>query len=1020
MKKKIGKAMVVGGGISGIRSALDLAETGYSVILIDRAPNLGGILSQLDYQFPNDHCGMCKMLPMVNRDSCSQECLRRGFFHENIEVMLSTEVISVDGDAGNFEVTVRQEPTWIDSDLCMGCGDCVSACPVEIPDTFNTSLDTRKAIFLPVPHNVSNAYKIDIEACTLCGECVQACPTDAISLPTEKREIDEKTINVGAVILSGGTSYFDPKTGKNTYGYGDLPDVVTSREYERLISGTGPQQGQLLRPSNGEPIRNIAWFQCVGSRDLQTNSDFCSSICCMHAIKEARLAKDRSRGGIQTTIFYMDMRTFGKSFQEYRDQAETEYGVEFVRSRVHSVTENAADHTLHINYLDHEGKNREESYDMIVLSVGQRPSEHAQSLAEAAGAEVNQWGFCQPEPFSTSKTQRDGVFIGGSFSGLMDIGESVIQASAAALGASRVLHSSGGGLAPELKPTIPYRDTSLERAKILIAICTNGVIPVEQMNREKILQQFKFDPTVDQVVFLETTNTQDNWEELVELVKNEQPNRLLIGAALPHIFIRKKNELGMETGINPELIEVVDVINVGANIPMERKLNGMLTGSLKMGITQLKYRNTDQVANVPVQQKALVIGGGIAGMTSALSIAQHGYEVDLVEKSDELGGNLHWLDKTLEGHDIRLLMNNTIADVEDHALINTHLTTCVESATGQAGNFQVSLKKENDTQTNQLKYGTIIIATGGEESATLSYNYEQSEAIITQKELTKGLTSQEIDPQKMNSLVMIQCVDSREQFRNYCSRVCCSTALKNALKLLELNPNLSITVFYRDMMSYGFTESFFTEARKKGVLFIQYEKDNKPEVTVVEDRLKVTGYEPILGRDIEINTDLVVLATGVRPNYSKRLADGLNIQVESHGFFQEAESKWRPVDSIKDGVFACGLAHSPRNITESIASAQAAAQKSLRILSDDKLIAAKTVAAVRQSLCSHCERCIEVCPYEARTIDPETDEIVVNPAMCQGCGACAAVCPNSASILNGFSDQLMLDEISLVVSSMNT
>ena len=886
MKNKIGKAMVVGGGISGIRSALDLAETGYNVVLIDRAPHLGGILSQLDYQFPTDHCGMCKMLPTVNRDSSSQYCLRRGFFHDNIEIMLSTEVTAIEGDAGNFQVTVHQEPNWVETDRCTGCGECVSACQVETADLFNTGLKMNKAIYLPVPHNISNNYRINIEACTLCGDCVEACPTGAITIPKEKPEVGEKIIDVGAIILSGGTAYFDPKTGKNTYGYGVLPDVVTSREYERMISGTGPQQGQLIRPSNGEPVRKIAWFQCVGSRDLQTNSDFCSSVCCMHAIKEARLAKDRSNGEIETKIFYMDMRTFGKSFQDYRNQAESEYGVEFIRSRVHTVTENHADHKLRINYVDDDGNNRDDTFDMIVLSVGQRPSENISQLVEATGTSTNQWGFCQPEPFSTSLTKRDGIFISGSFSGLADISESVIQASAAALNASRVMHAAGGGLAPEPGPEVPFRDVNFEPPEILIAICTDGVIPVDQIDRETLTAQFSHDPSVQKIVFLDSGNILDGWEKLVELVKNEQPNRLLIGSALPHMFIRKKTDLGVETGLNPELIEVVDIINASANLPMEKKLNGMLTGSLQMGVTRLRYKAASETANIAVRQKALVIGGGIAGMTSALAIAQHGFEVDLIERGTELGGNLRWLDRSLEGHDTRELLNTTLAAVEDQPLISVHLETEVLNTTGQAGDFQVEWQKTGESDANQSNYGTIIFATGGNEAATSSYSYEQSDAIITQKELTEGLSSQRIDPTKMKSLVMIQCVDSREGEHNFCSRVCCSAALKNALHLLELNPELAITIFYRDLMAYGFSETYFTEARKKGVLFVPFEPDKKPEVDAAGERLKVSAMDPILRRKLEVSADLVILATGIQPSFPETLIANLNIRADKYGFLK--------------------------------------------------------------------------------------------------------------------------------------
>ena len=538
MKKKIGSGLVVGAGISGIRSALDLAEVGYHVTLIDKAPNLGGTLTQLDYQFPNDHCGMCRMLPLVERDASSQFCLRKGLFHENIDILLSTQLVSLEGEPGKFQATLRQKPTMVDPERCFGCGECSRVCPVEVPDEFNAGLTMRKAIYLPVPHNIPNTYVVDMTSCTMCGECEKVCPTKAIDFGMEARgrfrilvvddefvvrdslkewltdegfQVDmaesgadaleklaredfhlmlldikmpgmdgvevlkrskelrpglpvvmmtayatvetaveamkigaldylmkpfdpdtlvpllvqlhqsieragELQIEVGSVILSAGFDSFDPSTGKNTYGYGQFPNVVTGIEFERLMSGTGPNQGRLLRPGDSKEIRKIAWFQCVGSRDQQADADFCSSACCMFAIKEALLAKEKTNGQVETSIFYMDMRTFGKGFQRYRDMAEQEHGVRFVRNRVHSVEIPETEGDLRVVYSDISGVRHEEDFDLVVLATGQRPPSMTKDLAEITGVDLNPWGFCQTEGFSLSRTKQDGVMIGGSFS----------------------------------------------------------------------------------------------------------------------------------------------------------------------------------------------------------------------------------------------------------------------------------------------------------------------------------------------------------------------------------------------------------------------------------------------------------------------------------------------------------------------------------------------------------------------------------------------------------------------------
>jgi len=1138
MTKKIGTAMVVGAGISGIRTALDLAETGYGVTLIDKAPHIGGVLSQLDYQFPTDHCGMCKMLPLVDRDASSQYCLRKGLFHENIDILLSTELISVSGEPGNFEVTLRQKPKWVDPKLCIGCRACEEVCPVEVPDDFNKGLTNRKAIYLPVPHAIPNTYMIDPVACTRCGACEPVCPTSAIKLSQQERKkfrilvVDDELIvrdslkeildeegytvemaesgpkaleelskqpyqlmlldikmpgmdgvevlqkakethpdlsvvmmtayatvetaveamkigaleylikpfepgalipmvlriyedfevatarkmEVGALVLSGGTAYFDPSDGKNTFGYGIFPNVVTSLEFERICSGTGPSQGRLLRPSDGKPIRKVAWIQCVGSRDLQLDSDYCSNICCMYAIKEALLAKDKTDGKIEPVIFYMDMRTFGKTFQRYRDQAESVHGVRFERARIHSIIPDRNSGDLLLGYADSSGKRHEENFDMVVLAVGQRPTPETKGLAEQVGIELNSWGFAQTAPFSLTQTSQGGIVVGGSFSGLKDISESVIQASAAAANASRVIHSTGGGLA--LQPSLPPPNTDIlrENPKILVALCTCGESLSRIVENEDFEKDLLWDPAVNQVETIGQTCTEQGWERLVELVEAHKPNRLLIGACLPYLYARKIRELGRQVNLDPSLMDVVEIRPKDLAQSSELKAQSGLSAfsfqlsALKMSIAKLKRMDPAPVETIKIQQRALIVGGGIAGMTAALTIAEHGFPVDLVEQSEQLGGNLCWIQKTLEGHPVQPLLEETVQKVEKHPLVNVHTQSHVVTTFGQVGNFFTTLEHaENGLQT--VAHGIAILATGGTEASTASYGHGTSEAILTQKELEGKLRDEPIDPLSLKTVVMIQCVDSREEPRNFCSRVCCGNALKQALYLKSQNPHVAIYILYRDMMCYGFTETYYTQARKAGVFFIQYDKDNKPVVEPVDGIVRVTVDEPIIGKKVTIEADLVVLATGIQPNIPKDLADGFGAGTDPDGFFQEAESKWRPVDSLNEGIFACGLAHSPRSIAEAIATSEAAAQRSLRILTKEQLRSGKVVAKVKHSICSQCERCIDACPYGARRLDIETEKLEVNAVRCQGCGSCAVVCPNSASYLEGFPEQQMLEVI---------
>ena len=831
-------------------------------------------------------------------------------------------------------------------------------------------------------------------------------------------------LDVGALVLCGGTAYFDPSEGKNTLGYHALPGVVTSLEFERIISGTGPCQGRLVRPEDGKPIQKIAWVQCIGSRDLQTQSDFCSNICCMYAIKEALLAKEKFGDTVDTTIYYMDMRTFGKPYQRYRDNAEKVHGIHFERGRVHSVTPNEEEtgSDLSIRYADMNGRMRDEAFDMVVLAVGQRPAKGTENLATLLEIPLNPWGYCQTEPFSMTQTKKEGVFIGGAYSGLKDISESVIQASAAALSASKIIHTAGGSLALESKPDAEPLDVSRELPRVLVTVCMCGNTPADYIQREELEQRLKKDPSVLCIEFVDKTCTAQGWEQIEELMEKHRPNRLLIGACLPYLYTRKLKELAGVQGLDPALMEVVDIRT--PSFPLLRKnenpntghLTAQVAGLLMAGLAKLKRVDPSPACRFKIAQRGLVVGGGIAGMTAALGIADHGFEVHLVEQNEQLGGNLNWLRNTLDGHATASFLDEMVTKVEKHPLITVHTGSQVVGAYGEVGNFFTTIEN-SEKQVTSLNHGVVILAAGGKEATPASYHYGASDLVITQKELEGKLYDGSLDAKAPGTVVMIQCVESREEPRNYCSRVCCASALKHALAMKDKYPDIAIYILYRDMMSYGFMETYFTKARQAGIIFIQYTPEDKPEVLLPSDtadgatELQVNAFDPILNRKVQIHADLVVLSMGIVPNLDPALTQSFGADVDEDGFFKEAEFKWRPVDALKEGVFACGLAHSPRSIPETVATAEAATQRALRILAQEYLPSGKIVATVRHTLCSLCERCVDACPYGARTINKDLEQVMVNALMCQGCGACAAVCPNSASVVAGFHEEQMFEII---------
>jgi heterodisulfide reductase subunit A len=1141
MTKKSGAAVVIGAGISGIRAALDLAETGYQVYLVDKAPHIGGILEKLDWQFPTNRCGMCRMLPSVEPDQAVQQCLRRGLFHDRIEVLPATEVIAITGEAGAFQATLHQFPTLVDPNRCVGCGECEAVCPVEVKDDFNEGLSCRKAIYRPAPQVLPAAYGIDLAACTHCGECVSVCPTGAIHMAAAERaqfrilvvddelivrdslralladegfSVDmaesgekalealkagaydlmlldikmpgmegvevlkqalsaqpelqvvmmtayatietavesmrtgavdylvkpfeedalltqvcrlyeesgnrrERVIEAGAVVIAAGCGYFDPADEKDVFGYGAYPDVVTHLEFERMMSGTGPCAGAILRPSDGRPVRRIAWIQCVGSRDLQADADFCSSICCMSAVKEAMIARERGGPETEAVIFYMDMRVFEKPFQQYLDTALAA-GVRLQRCRVHSVTEADDGGRLRIRYVDESGAH-ETDFDLVVLSVGQRAAESARRFAEMLCLELNPWGYLAPQPFSLVETATPGVFLGGAVTGLTDINEAVIRSQAAACGASRAIHAKGGGLAPVEDRREEDRDIRREAPSVLVAACRCEGALSGSVDMDALSRRMKADPAVASFREVERLCTDAGRQELRDALGGGSFNRILVATCQPNAYQLRKREVAEAAGLPEKLVSVADVFNPEwfaqkeAGADLQAANADLLARRMKSAVAGLKQADPGMPEGVRILQQALVVGGGIAGMTAAMAIADHGFHVDLLEKGEVLGGNLNWLVHTLQGGDVSQLLEETTARVNAHALIDVHLNSEAIESRGGPGRFETTIRSAELTTT--LSHGVTVLATGGVEAAPQSYGYGKSPAVRTHQEFETACSRAEIDPEALSAVAMIQCADCREGERNYCSRICCQSAIKHALFLKEKNPEIAVYVLYRDMMTTGFSEAYFTKARKEGVVFFPYTQEAKPEVTVPEEKegegafVRIRTWDPVLGQPVEIEADLLLLASGVSPVLPGALMESLELPVDEHGFFKEADFKWRPVESLTPGVYACGLALSPRSIEETVASAEAAAMRAVRMISRPRLSAGRRIAVVRRSLCSACRLCMTVCPYGAREVEPETGDIVVRTLKCQGCGACAAVCPNSATVLSEGSEREMFEVI---------
>lgn len=813
------KIVVAGAGISGIRAAMDLAETGHAVVLLDSAPVSGGILQALDRQFPNDHCGMCRMLPMLDRDQSKAFCMRLGIFHKNITFLPNTEITDIAGSSGDLKVRVQSWSAKVDPDLCTACGDCLEACPVSLPDDLAEGLSLRKAVYKPGPSTSANNLAIDPESCILCGKCREVCQTGAITLSPDFQ--DTGLEKVSSVIMATGVDYFDPSEA-GMYGYGRYPDVITSLAFERMLSSSGPTMGKMARPSDGAPVKNIAWIQCVGSRNLNIGADHCSGACCMFALKQAGLAAEK---GISPSIFYMDMRTFGRDWQKYLDKARSA-GLRLIRCRPHSL-ENPGEGGLRLSYSPESGEVRDEYFDLVVLSVGRDPGWKGPKFAA-----------------------KDGVFVTEGSKRLLDISGSLLSASSVSC---RVALISG-------KP-------------------------------------------------------------------------------------------------GP-------------------------TGQDESGKQQ----------SVPVRSKVLVVGGGPAGLSAALALAGQGIRVVIAEQNDVLGGNISQISESTA----REKALELVRAAEDNPNIDVLLKSKPREFSGTTGNFQ-TLVLDSEDKGMVIEHGALILATGG--AGSILPKAVSHPRVMSVFDLSRHLDGPEAQGLEIDSLVFIQCYETRQGEKNYCSRLCCPTTLCAVEKIRKIRPECKIVIFYRDIMTPGDLEQLYTRARELGTVFIPYDSNKPPELSLEDDQPVVRGFDPYLCEDVQFRADLVGLGSGLEPGPGHELAELFGINATSEGFLTEADPKWRPVDSGREGIFICGLARNPVTLEGAVDEGRAAAQRAMRLVYNPQIRISDSTARVRPALCSMCGLCRTVCPYFARYPGAQGC-MEVDPLACQGCGACVAICPNQASVLD--------------------
>jgi len=1004
----IGDVLVVGGGISGIQAALDLGDTGFRVYLVDKSPAIGGKMSQLDKTFPTNDCSMCIESPKFI------ECSR----HPNIDILTNTEVVRVEGKAGTFRISLNRKPRYVLEDKCTGCTTCFEYCPVQVPDPYNQNLSLSKAIHIHFSQAVPLISYIDPETCLYlqdekCNICVGVCKTNAIDLHQKPEKLE---VEVGAVVLSPGYEPFDPAV-RGDYGYGKIKNVVTSLEFERILSATGPYEGEIRRPSDGKHPQRIAWIQCVGSRQvIPGGNTYCSSVCCAYTQKQVILTKDHY-AEIDAAVFHNDIRAFGKDFERYYQRAANLPGVRFIRSYVSIGKEIPESKNVTIRYATDAAGVKEEEFDLVVLSVGLSPPRDAADLASKFGIELNSYGFCKTNPVNPVETSRPGIFVSGAFQGPVDIPESVVSASAANALCGQLLAYQRGKLSRE-REYPPERDVSEEEPKVGVFVCHCGANIGRVVNVPSVVE---YASTLDNVVHAQESLfacSTDNARQIADTIRDKGLNRVVIAACTPRTHEPLFRDTVREGGINQYFFDLANIREHCSWVHSREKESATAKAKdiVRMSVARTALLKPLQEIELPINKAVLVIGGGLAGMTSALNMAEQGFQVYLVEKEPDLGGMARRIYYTLEGVDVQTCLADIIRKVYRHPSIHVATDSAIEEVSGYVGNFTTRVRSER--RVKEIRHGAVIVATGAEEYKPAEYLYGKDNRVVTLLELEGQIARSDETVTKAQTLVVIQCVGCRTAERNYCSRVCCSQAVKNALKLKQANPAIEIYIVFRDMRTYGFKEDYYREAASKGIRFIRYEPDDKPVVATVEEDgrnvLRVTVTDPILGRKLAIDTDVLALAAAVVPSTTNhKLSKLFKVPLNPDGFFQEAHVKLRPVDFAADGVFLCGTAHYPKHIAETISQALAAAGRAINVLSKDSVTATGAICDVNESACIACGACISACTYDA--IDffdaPSGKKARVNPVLCKGDGLCNAKCPTGAIYLNHYTDEEILRQI---------
>ena len=981
--------LVIGGGIAGIQASLDLAEAGARVVLVEREATIGGIMAVLDKNFPTLDCSICIEAPKMSEVN----------LHPNIEIMSLAEVDRVEGMPGDYQVRIRQTARFV-TDECTRCGECATACPVVLPNEYDSGMAARKAIYTPIPQSVPGAYLIDIEHCLNnppnylpCDRCYQVCPPKSIDFMMPRERV--VTRRVGSIIVAVGYDTFDPRRLKE-YGYGTHPDILTALEFERLINSAGPTGGEIVRPSNGAHADAILFVLCVGSRDRRFFR-YCSRFCCMYAIKHAYQAIDH--GVRDVTVLYMDVRAYGKGFDDFWQRAR-ESGAKFVRGRP-SLIQPDGDR-IRVVYEDTETARRiVTKHDMVVLATAVTPSDGLARLVERLDIELDEDGFIRAVETQGGlvMTTRPGIYAAGCATGPKDIPDSVCEGSGAAALALSHLTQRHWPTLPEVEARV---DIDIPRVGVFVCHCGSNIAGVVDVSRV-----VAFAETLPDVVYAShqmfscAGNTQ---KEIEDAIRRERINRVVVAACSPKTHESTFRGVLIRAGLNPYLLEMANIRNMDSWVHKFDKAAATVKARdmVSMAVEKARRLTPLEIGHLPLTQSVLVIGGGIAGMTAAAALARQGFETHLVERSEQLGGLLNRLDHIapayLSAHDLVSAKSRELDQTGAHV----HLGATVENIGGVVGNFRARL-----SDGSELHMGAIVIATGCVPYKAHEFGYGSDPRVITNLEQESRLSNGEVDAAR---ITFVSCVGSRQEDMG-CSRYCCTSMIHQALRLRQLGNK--VRVVGKDIRTYSRqAEELYEQAMRAGVQFFRYDSDRPPQECITWQDGHVAFYDHLLGADLRIPTDRLVLVVGLAPT-----ADDVSAQLKlarsADGFLMELHPKLGPAETATQGIFLAGTAQGAKDVRESMAQALAAAGKAGALLSRGEIEKAPLMAQVDLEQCVGCMRCVKVCPFGAieQTGPVKEGRVRIIEAACMGCGTCAAECNFDAIDMPYFTKHQVLAQI---------